>query len=463
MYRGITFRSFFYFIFLATFILLAISLFSLQAHQNAMRTLVAERDQRSVELLSTLLSEQLNASGDPVHAIATTLDNLLENNLSNAVFVVDSDGNLIYQQGHLHDDDAFLVRHAGVADGLGGKSGVLFAPAPDGEHIVAYTPIDNSDWVVVVEEPWQQVFSLRLRATQIAPITLIPLMVLMLGALWVGQRQVITPLQRLAQQAAQLGDSDFNAIQSPVNGIAEIRGLQLQFQEMAQKVQYAQRKLRDYAGSVTSEQEEERKRIARELHDGAIQTLTVINQEVQLAQWDNPQGELGKMLTHVEEEITVLTKDLRDMIRDLRPSYLDELGLVAAVDTLVKSKRVSWGIPIRFHVEGEERLLDSAESIALYRIAQEALLNVRQHARASDVSVYIHYNDTHIRLCVLDNGTGFTLPPSFISNSADGHFGLLGAQERAELIGATLLVESAPNKGTEVSVILPHRVASMEK
>ena len=465
MYRGIPFRTFFVTIFLVAFILLVVVLSSLRGHQAAMRNLVAERDQRSVDLLSSLIGEQLRTIDDPATELAQILDRSLPDDRSTAVFVVDPLGEIIYQQGHLHDDGAFLVQHAGVAEGLSGERGILFAPAPDGEHIVAHAPLDVNGWAIIVEEPWQQVLSTQLRVTELAPLTLIPLIAVTLAALWFGQRQVVTPLRHLAQQAGQLGNGHFDAIHAPIDGISEIRQLQTQFKKMAAKVEQAQRNLRDYASAVTLGQEEERKRVARELHDGAIQTLTVINQEVKLAQWDNPQGELAEMLAHMEDEIATLMKELRHMIRDLRPSYLEELGLVAALETLIKDYRSTWKLPIRFKVEGKEQMLESTESLALYRITQEALNNVQQHAAATDVAVYLRFEPSLLRLTILDNGQGFDPPASFIANSADGHFGLLGAYERAELIGAHLAVVSAPDDGTEVTISLPrnHKSAAVSQ
>ncbi|MGB1249098.1 MAG: histidine kinase [Candidatus Promineifilaceae bacterium] len=455
MYRGIPFRTFFFTIFLAAFVLLVVVLSSLRGHQAAMRNLVAERDQRSVDLLSSMLDEQLKTSQNQTAELAQILDNALPDNRSNAVFVVDPNGEIVYQQGHLHEDGAFLVQHAGVAEGLNGERGILFAPAPDGEHIVAYAPLAVNGWAIIVEEPWQQVLTTQLRVTEVAPLTLIPLIAVMLGALWFGQRQVVTPLRHLSQQAAQLGNGYFDAIHAPIDGISEVRQLQAQFKQMAAKVEQAQRNLRDYASAVTLGQEEERKRVARELHDGAIQTLTVINQEVKLAQWDNPQGELADILAHMEDEIATLTKELRHMIRDLRPSYLEELGLVAALETLIKSYRSAWEMPIRFKVEGKERMLDSAESLTLYRITQEALNNVQQHATATEVAVYLRYELSILWLTISDNGIGFEPPDSFIANSAHGHFGLLGAYERAELVGAHLTVVSALGNGTKLTISLP--------
>ena len=141
------------------------------------------------------------------------------------------------------------------------------------------------------------------------------------------------------------------------------------------------------------------------------------------------------------------------------------VGLVAALEALIKGHRATWAMPIRFKFEGEEQMLDSAESLALYRITQEALNNVQQHAAATDVVVYLLYEPSVLRLTILDNGKEFKPPESFIDNSADGHFGLLGAYERAELIGAHLAVVSAPGDGTEVTISLPlnHNVTTISK
>ena len=455
MRRGIPFNAFFVTTLLATLLALIVALISLRAHQNAMRNLVAERDQRAVRYLSALVSDQLTNTDDPIQVLDANLAALLENQENSAVFAVNGQGEIVYQRGDLHDGGATLLRHEGVAEGLAGEEGILFTPASDGEHIVAYTQIESTDWALVLEEPVQQVLSMRLNSTLIAPLTVLPLLGVMLLAVWFGGRQIVRPLQLLAQRADSFGDEDYDVAATSVGGISEIRHLEQHLQTMAERVSKAQRSLRSYAGAVTLGQEEERRRLARELHDGAIQTLTVMHQEVQLAKWDASNG-TGSMLAQIDTQIADLTREMRRMIRAMRPSYLEELGLVAALETLSQEYSDAWNFPITFEVDGEEVRLDTDEELALYRISQEALNNIRQHAEATQAIVYLNFGKSLTRMTILDDGRGFDAPQSLAETATAGHFGLIGVFERAELIQAEVAIHSTRGRGTEFCITIPY-------
>lgn len=455
MHNGIPFRTFFVAVFLATVALLAAALISLVAHERAMRDLVAERDRRSVALLSVWLEAQM--AGEMVvdeDAIGETVANLLPDAADAALFVVDQRGDIVFQHGELHASSTALTEHIGVAEGLRGEHGIAFAPADDGEHIVAYAPVGESGWALIIEEPWQRLLTEGLRATLIAPLTLIPLVLVMLASLWFGGNEIVRPLQQLAQQATALGQGADDALQQPVGGISEVRQLQAQLQSMAQQVARAKRSLRHYAGAVTAGQEEERRRLARELHDGAIQSLTAIHQDVKLAQWENPDGEVGETLARMETQVAALSAELRHIIRGLRPSYLEALGLTTALETLVKHNRAAWSLPIAFVVEGEPVRPDSVTELALYRIAQEALNNVHQHAAASAVDVVLACEAGRVRLTIADDGVGFeTL--SWDEHAAAGHFGLMGIYERVQLLSGCCAIRSGVGSGTRLDIVLP--------
>jgi signal transduction histidine kinase len=273
--------------------------------------------------------------------------------------------------------------------------------------------------------------------------------------LWVGVSQIVKPLQSLEQKATELAWGNFTAIEAPVGGINEIQRLQTELIHMAQKVQAAQESLRGHLGAVTAGQEEERRRLARELHDDTIQSLIALNQRGQLAQMELEDHPALEKLTEMQEMMAQIIADLRRLTRDLRPIYLEDLGLVPALDMLVRDTNAALNIPVNFETSGDDRRLRPEVELALYRLAQEALNNVVRHAQASLVVVRLDFAGDTIRLQIADDGCGFEVPESPAEMAPVGHFGLLGMQERAELIGARLTVNSAPDQGTRVSVTLP--------
>jgi len=371
-----------------------------------------------------------------------------------AAAILDADGDLIYQSGDFESDQP-VNTHPGVAEALRGESGALYTPAGEGEHVVAYTPVKSLGWALVVEEPWEMVSTPTLRATQIAPLVLVPVLILALLALGFAVRQVVQPLQALEEKSAQLAWGDFQAIQQPVGGIEEIRRLQTELVHLAQKVQAAQQGLRGYIGAMTAAQEEERRRLARELHDDTIQSLIALKQRVQLAQMDLTDESGARSLAELSTLTEQTIENLRRLTRALRPIYLEDLGLVTALEMLCREAGDAMGLQVGFRKDGAERRLNPTVELALYRIAQEALSNIARHAQASQASLHFRFAPGEVVLEVTDNGVGFEVPKSPAEFAPAGHFGLLGLHERSELIGAALSLDSAPGKGTRLAVTLP--------
>ena len=223
---------------------------------------------------------------------------------------------------------------------------------------------------------------------------------------------------------------------------------------MARKVQLAQQSLRGYLSAVTAGQEEERRRLARELHDDTIQSLIALNQQIQLAQMTVTDEAGAARLATMQQMAEQTVADLRRLTRDLRPIYLEDLGLIPALEMLARDMSRLMEIPVDFSAIGKEQRLPPNVELALYRIAQEGLSNVARHARATQAVLTLQFADGHVRLEVCDNGIGFMVPESPSEMTADGHFGLIGVQERAELIGARLTITSAPGAGTCLHVAL---------
>lgn len=371
-----------------------------------------------------------------------------------SVIVINAKNEVIYRGGLLPIAGNPAER-PGIAEAQRGESGVLYVQVDEGEHVVTYSPISSVGWALVLEEPWESVDTPTLRSTQIAPLVLVPVLFLSLIALWFGLRWIVQPLQALEAKAATLAWGEFSAIEQRVGGITEIRRLQSELILMAQKVKAAQQSLRSYIGAITAGQEEERRRLARELHDDTIQSLIALKQRVQLAQLASKNGVSEQSLAEVVSLTEQAIENVRRQTRALRPIYLEDLGLVTALEMLARETSQAAGFPVEFHSQGSEKRLNPNIELALYRMAQEALNNVHQHAQASTACLEISFLPNEVVLQVSDNGKGFSVPNSPAEFAPRGHFGLLGLYERAELIQARLEIISSPGYGSRVIVHLP--------
>lgn len=374
------------------------------------------------------------------------------------VYLVNEEQQVIFTSG-APPGSTLPADHPGLAEALAGHTGTTYVRRGALEHVVAYSPVPGAAWVIITEEDWREVASPSLQATQMAPLVLVPAFILALLALWFVARRVVQPLQELETRAAALAWGDFQAIKQPVGGIPEIRHLQLELGEMSRKVQAAQEGLRDYIGAITSAQEEERLRLARELHDDTIQSVIALKQRVQLAQKTIKDPASGRAISQLESLAEETIQGLRRMTRALRPIYLEDLGLVTALEMLARETGQNHGLQVEFHGEGAEERLAPEVELALYRIAQEALSNVVRHAHATHADLRLEFGEREIVLEVWDHGVGFQVPRVPTDFALAGHFGLLGIRERADLIGGRLEVQSAPGQGTRLAVRLGRQPA----
>lgn len=308
---------------------------------------------------------------------------------------------------------------------------------------------------VLPESAWKSATDPALELTLVAPLVLIPPLLFAVAVLWFGARQIVGPLQKLESKAAALAWGDFDSIQEPVGGISEVQHLQSGLTEMAHKVQAAQEGLHDYIGAITSAQEEERNRLARELHDDTIQAVIALKQRVELVEKSVRDPASRQSLKELGGLAGQTIENLRRLTRALRPIYLEDLGLVTALEMLVHETSQANHLTMDFERKGQEQRLPREVELAFYRIAQEALNNVVRHAKAGHSVLKISYGDHETRLEVSDDGVGFQMPKSPTDLAPGGHFGLLGMRERADLIGARLEVQTDKGQGTHLSIRLP--------
>jgi two-component system sensor histidine kinase UhpB len=370
-----------------------------------------------------------------------------------AVYVFDQQFRNLYQlgPGTLESDPA---HHPGIKEALNGESGATYMQAGSDEHVLAYSAVPVVGWAIVVEESWEAVANPTLQSSQITPMVLIPALLLAVLTLWFGAEQIVKPLRLLEAKAAKLAWGDFKEIEQPVQGIAEIRHLQTELSHMARQLQAAQQNLHTYIGAITQGQEDERQRLARELHDDTIQALIALKQRAQLTRRGLPKDSAPQALSELESLTDETIDNLRRTIRALRPIYLEDLGLVAALEMLVNESGQNTTCAVEFKVVGMERRFAADVELALYRMIQEALNNVIRHSQAMLATITIDFTHTDVTLRVSDNGIGFDVPKSPTEFAQDRHFGLVGLYERAQLIDAVLEIKSEPGEGTHLSIRL---------
>lgn len=210
-----------------------------------------------------------------------------------------------------------------------------------------------------------------------------------------------------------------------------------------------------YMSQIFKTQEDERQRIAQELHDGTMQELLVIANRAQiLASGDGNETTVG-MREHAEwvrDAILQVLEDVRRLSLDLRPSVLDDIGLVPALRWLSDRLNHEGGIETKVVVHGVERKLSSETEVTIFRIVQEALNNARRHSNATEVVVALEFAPESLEITVQDNGDGFSLNETIRDLTAEGKLGLIGMQQRAKFLNSTFNIFSQPGKGTLVSI-----------
>ncbi len=208
--------------------------------------------------------------------------------------------------------------------------------------------------------------------------------------------------------------------------------------------------LSTYVKLVTEAQEEERRRLARDLHDGPAQNLAVLVRGL-----EGQKGEDAGWVDGLHENASKILGDLRRVARDQRPTLLDDLGIVAALEWLISDNEGPPDVEMGLVVTGEVQRLESEAEVALYRIGQEALRNAQEHAGATRIEILINFDNAHTDLSVSDNGKGFQVPRSPGEYLRSGRLGLMGMHERAQLVGGSLQIESSLEDGTVVFVRIP--------
>lgn len=268
-------------------------------------------------------------------------------------------------------------------------------------------------------------------------------------------------IERLSQRTGELAAANKELKQEIVHRKAmedSLRTSELTSSQLLEKSHHMQEELRHLSRRLLSAQEDERKRISRELHDVIAQTLTGINLRLatlklqSAASTRNLREKIASTQRLVEKSVDIVHR----FARDLRPSVLDDLGLIPALHSYIKIFTEQTGVRVAFTAFAGVEKLDGAARTVLYRVAQEALTNVARHAKASHAKVGIRRRNGAVSMEINDNGKGFQVEGAVFAKSRN-RLGLLGMRERVEMVGGTFCVESAPARETTIRVEIPHK------
>jgi len=362
-----------------------------------------------------------------------------------------------------------------IATGSG--AALLHEPGPNDRfepHVMAVVPLARSPFYVVLEQPVDVALALprRLRDQLVLAAALGFLASLIVA--WVTTRHVVKPTEQLTEAAQRMAGGD---LASPVSVSAqdEIGQLAESLEAMRQRlraayeaveqtnrdleVRVAERteRLGQVLRQTISAQEDERRRLARELHDETAQTIATLSIALDRAR-DGVDGADPQTVAHIakaKELSARLLAETRRLILGLRPTILDDMGLLPAIRWYCDSYLGDQGIGVAIEASMPVKRLPAHVEVVLFRIVQEALANVARHARATHVDMRLSHDERMISVAVSDNGVGFDVEKALGRVGPAGSVGLLGMQERARLLGGQMDVHSRPGGGTTVRVEVP--------
>ena len=353
-----------------------------------------------------------------------------------------------------------VLRHRVAQEGTGGT-----------DHVMGAVPLANSEFTLVLEQPVDVALALPLQVRRRLFTWSGIGFAVALALAWITTKAVVRPTEQLTVAAKRMAAGD---LESPISVSAQdevavlvesLESMRSQTRDAYQAVEDANRALESRVRERTVElgtlleklisaQEEERHRVARELHDDAIQTLGALAIELDRARdVKAPEAALDHLL-RARDLVRGLLVDMRRLILDLRPMVLDDMGLIPAIRWYAESRldpaRIAWSLDVD---EPNQRLPAHIET-ALFRIVQEAINNVLKHSEAALVRIGVSFGDA-VRIVVEDTGKGFDPATRPRPDPSGRHVGLAGVRERVAVLGGRVEIRSAVDAGTVVEVVVP--------
>lgn len=428
------------------------------ALNQMMLNLITQRNTAQVQVLADSLAKDLTNEPAPTTSALKSVLQTLEPVAGSRLYLIDAQGKLIASSEAglsnlpLNSNDLALF----IQNNKPG-SRLIESTATSDEVVVSFAPLPGGKLGAIIEEPWAANMSPAFYYQLILVALLALGTVLSLGMLSIGIGRIIRPIAVLAENATgAVPGSVFHPV--PERGPQEIRVLISAFNQMVIRLAEQQTVLRQYAHKALLSQEEERQRLSHELHDGTLQDLVGLTQRVELCRNELERDPLlaRRRLDELHGLLEQTLGDVRRISNALRPPILEDLGLSVALEALCKDlQQDKPALQCEYTVSGEPRRLQPDLELAVYRVVQEALTNVRKHAQdATLVQVELFFGEDQIQATMKNDGEVFANQDvrSFVRS---GHLGLAGMYERARLFGGSLEITSDPNEKTVVRLQLP--------
>ncbi len=390
--------------------------------------------------------------------------------------ILDAEGNIIVSSLELEQVGKISPHYAVVRKYISeGTGGVEIQREPDDspgeDRILAVTPLPSGLFYLVLEQPANLALMVPQRRQREMLAVGVMGLVLALGVAWHTTRSVVRPVRQLRATARTFAQGSLDSpvrvsAQDELAELAEdIEAMRRQLKRSRDELESARReleakvaertvRLQEILGKTITAQEEERRRLARELHDGQSQALGALSVSLdRISRLLGPSPAL-KEVEQARDTARALLKDTRRLIYDLRPSVLDDMGLEAAIRWCAENHLERHGIQVTQKSNLSPGRLPGALEVALFRVAQEAIVNIERHAAARHAEIILEHRDSFLRMEVRDDGKGFVPARTATPGDSSG-VGLEGMTERARLIGGKIEIISEPGKGTTVRLEVP--------
>jgi PAS domain S-box-containing protein len=224
-----------------------------------------------------------------------------------------------------------------------------------------------------------------------------------------------------------------------------------------EQLRISHEQLRSLNAHLESVREEEKRVIARDLHDETSQLLASLSAHLEAAIGTLPEesDRTRNILRKAQSISTTILDEIHKLIYELRPSVLDKLGLIAGINSLIDNYLTVLGLKVKFKTTGRANRLPPSSEIVLFRIIQETFNNIVKHAQAKKVNVSVHFGRKIIRINIKDDGVGFNVEDALSAKDRSHGWGLLGMRERVELVNGSITIISNPGRGTELIIEVP--------
>jgi signal transduction histidine kinase len=336
--------------------------------------------------------------------------------------------------------------------------------------VMAFVPLSSAHWGVVIRQSEEEALAPARELRQSLLFFGVVLIAIAFLFVIVTTQNVVKRISNLAKASQRIAGGD---LASPVTRLGKdeigllaqnldhMRArLMMSQEELTELYKDAQRKEEirgELLHSLLTVQEEERRRIARELHDETSQTLASLTANLEAAMTLLPTdiSKAKAIIRKIQHQSVNIIEEIHRLIYELRPEVLDDLGLVTAIQWLAENTLQKAGITVNFKTRGRGKRLESQLEITLFRVIQEAVHNIVRHADAKSADISLHFMKNLIKVSVTDDGRGFDVAEAMTAKDRPRGLGLLGMKERVQLMKGNLEIRSRHGGGTEIDIEIP--------